>query len=109
MAFVMVLAPPACKSPRKRWQAPAGTTQPETPRLVGTVTLVDEPGRFVLIDGGFLPSPSADSTLRTFTGTVESGVVKVGAIRRRPFLIADIVKGAPRKGDQVFQQSASNP
>ena len=103
MAVVLILAQPGCRSLQKQSQAPTGHTPPEAPRLVGTVTLVDEPGRFVLIDGGFLPPPSAESTLETFTAGAESGVVKVGADRRRPFVIADIVKGAPRKGDQVFQ------
>jgi hypothetical protein len=30
-------------------------------------------------------------------------VLTVGSVRRPPFVVADIVKGAPQKGDDVFQ------
>lgn len=73
------------------------------PRMMGTITLVNEESRFVLIDGGTLPTLAEGTALKSFTGEVESGVLSVGPMRRRPFVIADIVKGAPQKGDRVFQ------
>jgi hypothetical protein len=74
-----------------------------TPRRVGTITLVNEADQFVLIDTGTAAAPAAGTALKTFTGETESGVVTVGSVSRRPFVVADIVSGAPRKGDAVFE------
>jgi hypothetical protein len=65
--------------------------------------LVNEADQFVLIDTATAPAPEAGTALKTFTGEVESGVVTVGSVSRRPFVVADIVSGAPRKGDAVFE------
>ena len=81
-------------------EAKAPTT---TPRQVGTITLVNETDHFVLIDTATAPAPVAGTALKTFTGNVESGVVTVGLVSRRPFVVADIVSGAPQKGDTVFE------
>jgi hypothetical protein len=86
------------KQKREGKQLPASS-----PQFVGIVTLVNEEGRFVLIDAGFGRPPTAGVALKTFTGEAESGLVTVGAVRRPPFVIGDIVKGEPRKGDHVFQ------
>ena len=92
--------------PRKHTEPPE---KPETPaadarhRLVGTIVLVDETKRFVLIDvGGYAP-PETGRALKTFAGDDESGVLAVSAERRPPFVVADIVKGEPRRGDSVFE------
>ena len=88
---------------------PQQTSEPDakapvpTPRRVGTVTLVNETDQFVLIDTATAHEPAAGTALKTFTGEVESGVVTVGSVARRPFVVADIVSGAPRKGDAVFE------
>jgi hypothetical protein len=73
------------------------------PRLIGTVALVNRDDRFVLIDTGTAPVPTAGTALKTFTAGAESGVVSVGDVRRRPFVVADIVKGSPERGDRVYQ------
>lgn len=72
-------------------------------QLVGTVTLVSEDPSYVLIDNGSLPPPSAGTVL-----TIENpgGVpveMKVTRIQKPPFVVADIVKGTPKKGDRVFR------
>lgn len=77
---------------------------PAVPILVGTITLVNEEGRYVLIDSGMSPSPLAGAVLKSRRAETESGELKAGAIRKRPFAIADVVKGTPQVGDQVFQQ-----
>ncbi|MEP6669676.1 MAG: hypothetical protein ABJF10_11015 [Chthoniobacter sp.] len=77
----------------------------KTPLLVGTVTLVSDDPTFVLIDNGSLPPPAAGTVL-TINAAVPGGApveLKVTAIRKPPFVVADIVKGTPKKGDQVFQ------
>ena len=75
----------------------------KTPQLVGTVTLVNEEDSFVLIDNGSLPSPSPGSVLKCNTAGTTSAEVRVTPIHKPPFVIADIIKGSPKKGDQVFQ------
>jgi hypothetical protein len=82
---------------------PKAETKAPAPRPVGIITLVNETDRFVLIDTETAPAPVAGTALKTFTGNVESGVVTVGAVSRRPFVVADIVRGAPQKGDIVFE------
>ena len=76
---------------------------PGTPRLVGTIALVNVDQGFVLIDNGSQFAPATGAALKSFSGKAESGVLTVGSVRRRPFVIADIVKGAPQKGDSVYQ------
>lgn len=74
------------------------------PRFMGTVVLVNEAARFVLIDVGNAPLlPRAGTALKSMSGEEETGVVAVGDVRRRPFAIADIVRGEPKKGDQLFE------
>ena len=74
------------------------------PLLVGTIKLVNDDGHFVLIDSGLSPSPLPGAVLTCRTASGETGELKAGEVRRRPFAIADVVKGTPQVGDQVFQQ-----
>jgi hypothetical protein len=72
-------------------------------QLIGTVVLVSEEPSFVLIDNGSLPPPAAGTVLAiNFQGSAPVEL-KVTSIRKPPFVVADIVKGTPKKGDQVFQ------
>lgn len=77
--------------------------QKKAPLLIGTVSLVNLDSGFVLIDGGTNPNPLPGAKLKCKTGGVESAELRVSAIRRQPFTIADIVSGVPNKGDLVFQ------
>ncbi len=86
--------------PRK---AKAVAVAAAVPRRVGTITLVNEAERFVLIDTGFSTVPPVGVALKSMSGEVATGVVVVGNVARRPFVVADIVQGAPKKGDGVFQ------
>ncbi len=72
--------------------------------LVGTVTLVSEDPSFVLIDNGSLPPPAAGTVLTINNSGVAPVEMKVTHIQKPPFVVADIVKGTPKKGDQVFLQ-----
>ena len=73
------------------------------PQRVGTITLVNEAEHFVLIDTGVAAVPPIGTALKCFTGEASSGVVAVGNVYRRPFVVADIVQGSPKKGDGAFQ------
>ena len=87
-----------------RGRKKATRAQAAKPLLVGTITLVNDDGHFVLIDSGMSPGPLPGAVLKCRTAVGESGELKAGDVRRRPFAIADVVKGTPRVGDQVFQQ-----
>jgi hypothetical protein len=73
------------------------------PQFAGTIVLVNEDEHFVLIDVGFSSVPRSGTALKAISGGVETGVVTVGEVRKRPFAVADIVSGAPKRGDRVFQ------
>ena len=88
--------------PRHRGVQPALAVN-AGPQRVGTITLVNEAERFVLIDTGVGALPPIGTALKSFSGETSSGVVAVGNVTRRPFVVADIVQGTPKKGDGVFQ------
>ena len=72
-------------------------------QYVGTVTLVSEDPSFVLIDNGSLPPPAVGTVLTVKSPNGAPVEMKVTQIRKPPFVVADIVKGIPKKGDEVFQ------
>ena len=90
-----------CAQLRKK-KMPPPAHQPAL--LVGTVKLVNEADKFVLIDSGTYPSPAPGAVLKTEATEGEPAELKAGEIRRRPFAIADVVKGTPRVGERVYQQ-----
>lgn len=73
------------------------------PRLIGSVSFVNEALNFVLIDVGSLYSPLPGTALKSFAGGTESAILAVSPERKRPFITADIVKGTPHSGDLVYQ------
>ena len=106
LAFALAFSSGGCtvlKKLHRHKKTPAATPAPTGPQLVGTITLVNSETHFVLIDVGFSSVPRVGTALKAMRGSVETGVVTVGEVRKRPFAIADIVQGDPRSGDQVFQ------
>lgn len=87
----------ACAAPPKRGNPQAG------PRFVGTVALVNQTAGFVLIDVGTLYTPGAGKILKCYSGGQETSEVSTTPERKMPFISADIVKGTPGQGDQVFE------
>lgn len=71
------------------------------PRRVGSIAVVNDELHFVLIDVGTLYTPAAGTALKSFSGGKETGVLAVDAEKQRPFIVADIIKGDPKVGDQV--------
>lgn len=86
-----------------RFPKPTSNGTKGTPRLAGAILFVNEEGRFVLIDSHGWMSPTDGTALKVMREGKETGVVMVGSERQGSHVIADIVTGAPRKGDQVFQ------
>ncbi len=105
VALLCVLLAGGCASRRKKARA-------ETPppvhgdRFEGSITLVNEEARFVLIEGGYRQAPADGTFLKSFREGNESAELRVSPERHRPFVIADIVKGSPQKGDRVTLSKA---
>ena len=105
LVVALVATAPGCATFKKMHLLPQRKVKAVAvePRRVGTITLVNEDERFVLIDTGMAAAPTVGTALKSFTGETASGVVAVGNVNRRPFVVADIVQGVPKKGDAVFQ------
>lgn len=73
------------------------------PRRVGRIAMVNVDGGFVLVDSDAWAPPVAGTALKCIRDGVETGVVAVGKEQRGAFVTADIVKGSPQRGDDVFQ------
>lgn len=101
---VLLLAPLAGCALQPHGKTVKRATAVPQPLLVGTITLVNTEQHFVLIDSTNSPGPQPDAALQTRGPDGAEAELKCGAIRRRPFAIADVVKGTPQVGDQVFQQ-----
>ena len=82
---------------------PVNAARAKPVQMIGTIALVNAEANFVLVDSGSLPSPLLGSPLesRAADGTVAH--LKITEVRKRPFVIADIVDGTPARGDRVFQ------
>ncbi len=91
--------------PKKKRPEPvaAQQNQQNQPHAIGTVALVNNDLHFVLIDVGSSYEPLKGVAVKSFTDGQESGILTISGERQRPFVAADIVKGAPQKGDTVLQ------
>jgi len=85
----------------RRHPRPAPAAVVPGPQRVGTVAVVNEELRFVLVDVGSLYTPQPGTALKSFSDGTETGVLAVGPEKQRPFIVADIVKGEPKVGDEV--------
>jgi hypothetical protein len=99
----------SCSTLRRRWkrqpspEAVAAAKARRPLQRLGIVTLVNEAERFVLIDSGAQPTPLEGVRLRSYSGPQVSGELRTSAVRRRPFVVADIIEGTPRTGDEIYE------
>lgn len=91
---------PGCAFHKSAQPAAAALT-PRGPQRVGTIALVNQDLSFVLVDVGSLYAPEAGTALKSFSGGSETGTLAVDPEKHRPFIVADIIKGAPKVGDEV--------
>ena len=76
---------------------------------IGSVHLVQEDSRFVLIRTSRLTSVSPDAELLTYDmGGRPTGKLKISPERKSGFLAADIVEGHPQTGDRVLMYGYQN-
>lgn len=98
LVFLLALLLPGCALHRKQ---PRPATAPAAPRVVGTVAVVNDGSRFVLLDVGSIYAPASGVTLKCYDGEAETGELVVSPEKKRPFIAADVVKGEPRVGNRV--------
>jgi hypothetical protein len=73
------------------------------PRLIGHVAMVNTAGNFVLLECDAFSAPPAGTAVKCLRYGAESAILTVGSERRSSMVVADIVTGAPARGDEVFQ------
>lgn len=70
-------------------------------RPIGKVRSVDEQKQFVLIEISSGGVPAEGVELHCMRDGRSLAVIKSTGVQRRPFFVADIVKGTPGAGDEV--------
>ena len=98
---LMLLAGPACH--REPPPPKAVVVSKGVPKLVGTIFMVNEDGRFVLVKSDAWSGPDEGTALKCMRDGKETGIVNVGKERRAAYVTADIVTGHPKRGDEVFK------
>jgi len=78
--------------------SPPATSQ----RFLGTLSMVNEAGNFVLVDFGGFASPEPGAELLVRRDGREVAKLQAGTQIRRPFAAADILSGNPQAGDDVW-------
>jgi hypothetical protein len=73
------------------------------PRLIGKVAMVNTEGHFVLLECDAWSAPAEATALKCFRYTAETAILSASRERRGEYVVADIVKGTPQRGDEVFQ------
>jgi hypothetical protein len=103
LVLLLGLAMPGCKL--LPWGRKPKKEATAKEMRVGRVELVNEDGHFVLVETSLTQPPAEGTTLRAYTGGIVSAELKVTGVRRKPFLVADLVSGTPTKGDVVVQDT----
>ena len=89
-----------CATTRKK---PLEAARQSPPQVIGTVALVNPALGFALVDVEGVEYPGVGIALESFAGGKQTAILMVSPEKNRPFIIADIVKGMPNKGDLVYQ------
>jgi hypothetical protein len=78
-----------------------------TQNFLGTISMVNDAGRFVLVDFGGFAAPTPGAEMQVLRYGMDVATLKAGAEMRRPFAAADIVQGTPQPGDDVWSKKPS--
>jgi hypothetical protein len=108
LCFALVLGTPGCALATNvfRSRKKKDDTRVEratVPERVGEIVLLNEDAKFVLVDLDNRNAPDVGTALKVMRHGVEVGVLALGDVRKRPFIVADIVRGSPQKGDVVYR------
>lgn len=98
-SLLAMITAPLRLIPRKK-----SPPQAEPPLRVGTIKLVDQEAKFVLIDATSIGSVLPGDPLVCIANQRETARLRLSVLRSSPFLIADITSGNPSVGERVFKQ-----
>lgn len=73
------------------------------PRLAGRVAMVNPAGNFVLLQCDAWSAPAPGTALKCLRYGAETAILNTSKERRGSFVVADIVKGSPQRGDEAYQ------
>lgn len=73
------------------------------PERVGEIVLLNQEAKFVLVDLNTGNVPPSGTALKVMRHGTEVGILALGDVRRRPFIVADIVSGEAQRGDVVYR------
>ncbi|MBU1693832.1 MAG: hypothetical protein KJ726_03425 [Verrucomicrobia bacterium] len=101
----LALAMSGCRAPEPE-NRPLGAAPPA---FVGRVLRVNQAEHFVILQCERLPS--AREALKLYRGKEPAGAIRADGPFRYPFVVADILEGAPRRGDVAKRdrRAAANP
>ncbi|MCW5553144.1 MAG: hypothetical protein KIS67_13410 [Verrucomicrobiae bacterium] len=69
--------------------------------LVGRVVAYNEAGRFVVLDFPLGELPAVERRMFLYRAGLKVGEVRINSWQREHFIVADLVAGEARQGDQV--------
>ncbi len=75
----------------------------QEPVVVGKIVQIDQSYGFVIIDSGGIAGFVAGQELEARRDNKKVAKLRVGPEALRPFIAADVVEGAPERGDLVFR------
>jgi hypothetical protein len=76
--------------------------EPRAPKLAGRIAMVSSDAKFVLIESDAWSIPPEGTALKCLRYGAETAVLTISKERRGNYIAADIVKGAPQRGDEVY-------
>lgn len=108
LAFVSVLLLAGCSSPRQTQfsSTPAPSPALVTPdtSLTAKVVSYDSVGHFVVLNFPVGEMPKTDDTLFLYHSGVKTGTVKITGPQRNTDIVADLIDGDAKVGDEVRSQ-----
>jgi hypothetical protein len=101
----LALAASGCRAPEPEGRPSAAGS----PAFVGRVLRANQAERFVVLQCERLPS--AGEALKVYRGKEPAGALRADGPFRYPFVVADVLEGAPRRGDVAKRdrRAAANP
>lgn len=78
------------------------TVKPEQHQMIGDVAMVNSANAFVLVNIGTLfQPPPPGMALKCFREQKPVAILTVSHERNPPFIVANIIQGTPKQGDEV--------
>lgn len=106
LVFLCAAALGGC-STIQRWlgRKPKPKATPVVTLAVGTIAGVSTQPPFALVDAGTFATLGEGKKLLVLRHGFQVAELKTTGLRKHPFVVADVLSGEPRKGDQVYRRT----